>query len=249
MSKLLTPIIKKTSELLNMEVPEIIRVTMKSTAEGLTGITKSEPKDLLTSLGNIAQRIIAGQQLDSVLVEWEKLKEKGKIKNDYASCIQAKYTLLELLRFLDGDSDIPDEDRFQILKKIMLIAATEEKYDRNSVKPLQFMKLVKTLSSGDILVMLTCHHFVNNPPQLPISDNTIHVPTNSWREVIAEKSGLGSVELVANFEDHLMEKRVLNGYSTSDKSGVRITPYFRLSSLGYEICEYISLYDKFETGK
>jgi len=39
-----------------------------------------------------------------------------------------------------------------------------------------------------------------------LSDNNNNVPTDNWRKVITEKSGLGSIELVTNFEDHLMEK-------------------------------------------
>lgn len=229
----------RVRDIMDMEVPEIIEKTTKSAVETLTGLVKSNPQYLLVSLGSIAQRIIAGQKLDSVRIEWEKLKEKGKIKNDYARSLQAKYTLLELLKFLEGE--MPDEDRFQALKKILLVAATEEKSDRNSIKPQQFMQLIKSLSSGCVLVLVTTYKLCKAPPFHGDGNGTGY--EHDWLEAIANNSGLGQLELVANFEDILMQKRLITPRVYKDGSGVKLRPYFRLTNLAYEICQFIEHYD------
>lgn len=76
--------LNKARQLASMEVPDVIRNTVKASAETLTGILKSEPRDFFVTLGYIAQRLIADEHLDSVLTEWENLRKKGRIKDDYS---------------------------------------------------------------------------------------------------------------------------------------------------------------------
>ena len=58
-----------------------------------------------------------------------------------------------ILRFLDKDS--PDEVRFKILKQIFLVAASEEISDRDSFLPLQFMKIARSLTDGEVILLTT----------------------------------------------------------------------------------------------
>ncbi len=233
---------QKKWALANMEVPEIIKNSAKVWAETLTGIVKSEPKDILVSLGYIAQRLIADQHLNSVLVEWEKIREKGRMKEDYAQCMQAKYTLLELLKFLE--SDMPDEQRFQILKRIMLVAATEEKSDRQSIKPQEFMKLIKILPAGSVMVLTTAYQLSKNPPIGPGENNRVNA--DSWVKIIAEKSGLEYPALVVMYEKPLIESMLLTERVYADGSGVRLSPHFRVSDLGFELCSFLDHYDSLD---
>ena len=81
--------------------------------------------------------------------------EEGSIKDDYQATEQHAECLQELLDFLDQES--PDQFRFDALKKILLISATEEHSSRDSVLPQQYMKIVRELGSLELLVIITTY--------------------------------------------------------------------------------------------
>lgn len=149
---------------------------------------------------------------------------------------------MELLRFLEDD--IPDEDRFQLLKRLLIVAATETISDRESIKPQQFMKLIKSLSSGATLVLVTAHRLSKNPPLK--GDANGHADVDQWVQIIAKESGLGLHELVVNFEDELIQKRLLNERIFREKTHTTLTPHFRLTKLGFEICDMADNYEELE---
>ena len=64
-----------------------------------------------------------------------------------------------------------------------------------------------------------------------------------WLEIITDKSGLGYKELVEIYEQGLIDKKLISERELADRSGVSIKPYFRLTSLGYNLCEYIQSYE------
>jgi hypothetical protein len=71
-----------------------------------------------------------------------------------------------------------------------------------------------------------------------IKDNSAAV----WLKKIAEESGLVHPELVEIHEEELMKEHLLSPRVQSDKSGIRVNPHFRLTSLGLDICKYIENY-------
>lgn len=119
----------------NGDTADVIKDTLTCLAEGLTGIAASDRKDLAFSVGHIFQSLRKGQFLSRLLDEWNSYRAKGRIKDDYVRTEQHQACLQELLLFLDNDC--PDEIRFQTLKKIFLVAATEAASDRTSLLPYQ----------------------------------------------------------------------------------------------------------------
>ena len=105
------------------DTSDVIKDTLTQLAEGLTAIAASDRKELVFSVGHIAQCLRKGQFLSRFLQEWNAYRDKGRIKDDYVGTEQHQAWLQELLEFLDNDS--PDEIRFETLKKIFLVAATE----------------------------------------------------------------------------------------------------------------------------
>ena len=49
--------------------------------------------------------------------------------------------------------------------------------------------------------------------------------------------------LVEIHEEKLIEKYLLTPRKHSDRSGIMADPHFRLTSLGYELCQFIEHYD------
>ena len=214
---------------------EVIKKTLTSLAEGITGIAASERKDLALSVGHIFQSLRKGQFLSLLGEEWDSYREKGRIKDDYIDTEQHRSCLQELLDFLDNDS--PDEVRFEVMKKVFLVAATETASDRNSLLPYQFLCLCRKMSSGEVIVLNTTYRIAK-------SDKIPEVTgANQWLDAIAKESGLVHVSLVEIYEEELIKKHLLTRRLRSDRSGVAAKQHFRLTSLGLELCDFIASYD------
>lgn len=219
------------------DTSKILTEIAKGLAEGITGVAASERKDLILSIGHLFQRVRSGRFLRTLMDEWDYYREKGRIKDDYIQTEQHQECLQEMLDFLDKDS--PDEVRFSVLKKIFLVAATEMKSMRDSVLPQQYMRLCRGLSAGEILVLSTTYHIAQNDVPKQIDSSAVN-----WLAKIAENSGLKYWELVEIHERNLIEKNLLTRREQADRSGVRLGKHYRLTGLGYEICQFIEGYDK-----
>jgi hypothetical protein len=183
------------------------------------------------------QNIRATNLLSVLQKEWEYWKDKGKIKEDYHTTEQHLNCLHELLEFLD--KDIPDELRFNTLKKILLIAASEKISSRDDILPQQFMRICKSLSSGGIIVLSTAYDLAkkNN------FNFKEHLDAENWLKIIAENSPLKSSSLVELHENNLMELKLISSRTHSDRSGILFVSRFRLTDLGIDFCKYIETYD------
>jgi len=214
---------------------EVIKRTLTSLAEGITGIAASDRKDLSLSVGYIFQSFRKDQFLSQLGNEWDSYRKKGRIKDDYIDTEQHRSCLQELLDFLDNDS--PDEIRFEVMKKVFIAAATETASDRNSLLPYQFLRLCRGMSSGEIVVLHATYEIAKSD-QIPEITGA-----NQWLDIIAKKSGLEHTSLVEIYEEDLIKKYLLSRRIHSDRSGIAAKPHFRLTSLGFDLCNYIASYD------
>ena len=214
----------------------IIYDTLLHLVEGITGIAASQKKELAFSVGHIFQSLRKGRLLSQLLKEWNSYCEKGRIKKDYSETEQHYECLSELLDFLDND--IPDQTRFSLLKKIFITAATERVSDRNSLLPGQYIKICKTLSSGEAILM--CAVYERWKVMKP-DDNTSKSAID-WVSTIANVSNLKHIELVEIYEEGLINKQILTPRQYPANKVVIVTPYYRLTNLGFEICKYIESY-------
>ena len=228
-----------TNEILDkkdFDTAGFISDTFRNLTEGIAGLAASDRKDIYLSIGYILQKVRSGSFLKQIGNEWNRLREKGRIKPDYMNSTQHQECLQEMLDFLDNDS--PDDIRFTFLKKIFLSAATENKTDRDSLLPQQYMRICRTLTAGEIIVLKTTFEMAKidgwNPSD-PIAQN--------WLNKITNKSNLKFPELVEIHEKILIEKNLLTPRKETDKSGVVLGEYYRLTNLGYGICEFIESYE------
>lgn len=216
---------------------DVVTSTLKNLAEGLTGVAVSSRNDLILSISHIFQKMRGGQFLSAFLVEWESYREKGKIKEDYQISEQHHVCLQEMLEFLEKDS--PSKIRFDVLKKIFLVAASEVHSDQESLLPMQYMKIARSLSDGEILLLsATWSIYKKSEPE---NEKIQHA--TEWLRKIAPVAGLEHIELIEIYENSLIEKKLLNSRLYGDRSGVKTAPYFRLTSLGHGLCSYIDFYE------
>ena len=218
----------------------VLSDTTRALAEALTGIAASSRSELALSIGYIFQRLRGGEFLGTVSGEWEQYREKGRIKPDYDQTEQHKVCLQELLDFLDKDS--PDAIRFDTLKKIFLVAATESVEARESLVPQQYMRVARTLTSGELLVLFACYQIFKDEPNTTWRQEQFP-SVGDWLGRIATQSGLRFPELVELHEQGLEAKRLISPRLHSDRSGVQLKPSYRLTTLGVGLCEFIGSYE------
>lgn len=202
---------------------EVIKKSLTSLAEGITGIAASERKDLALSVGYIFQSFRKGQFLSQLGEEWDSYRDKGRIKDDYVDTKQHRSCLQELLDFLDHDS--PDEIRFKVIKKVFLVAATETVSDRKSLLPYQFLRLCRGMSSGEIIVLNATYQILKSGKIPDVG------AANQWLDAIAKESGLIHASLVKIHEDELIKKQLISRRLHGDRSGLVDKTNFRLTNL------------------
>ncbi len=217
---------------------DIIHRTIIEITEGITGIAASERRDWTRSIGYLLQRVRSGRFLETLKEEWEAYREKGRVKDDYMWTEQHRECFQEMLDFLDDDS--PDQLRFSVLKKILLTAATETISSRESLLPQQYMKICRALSSGEAIVLLAAHGLVKRGT----APNHTRYGATEWLKAIADASTLDYPELVEIHERGLIEKNLVTERTLRDRSGIVMGEHFRLTDLGWGICQFIEAHDQ-----
>lgn len=115
---------------------DIIRAFDDATEAGIevgTALVTAERKDMVWSLARLLHGWRSGSLCRAFVAEFKSWRERGRVKDDYAFTEQFQVCLQELLDAIDNDS--LDEDRFNVLKKILMVACSEGEVDRDSVLP------------------------------------------------------------------------------------------------------------------
>ena len=141
-----------------------------------------------------------------------------------------------MLSFLDNE--LPDKTRFEFMKKIFLVASTEDDLDRDSILPQQYMRICKNLKSGEILVLAVAYKMVKQKSWNPKNRSAVN-----WVRDVAGISGLKHNDLVSIYEKKLIETGLITPRTLADNSGIELGKYNRLTPLGYELCCFVEAYD------
>lgn len=212
-------------------------------AEALTGILTSDLKDLKLSAGKIMQAAIKGNLLTQFGREIEKYQKEGEIKEDYLESDINRASFKELLQFIDEEA--PDAIRFRAMKSIFLVSVG----NGDGVLTHEFLQICKQLSSMEIMILSANYNVVKGTakpttPGITLSATQIKY----WAQIIAEQIGHNLSEIVLQYEDHLISLKLISDrHYPIDRTRVTenfdATPYFRLTPLGYKLCEFITRYD------
>ena len=232
----------KNKELINLDseksVMNFLQQPTVKIAEVLTGILSSSIKDHKLSAGQLVQALIKGKLFTQLGRELQKYKKKGEIKEDYFESDKNRMSFYELLKFID--EDVPDEERFKAMKSIFLKSISKDAKEEDEEMAYEFIQICKKLSSGEIVVLKSVYDIVQENKHKTYA-NVGH-GANAWLYVIAQQIGHGISSLVELHEKKLIELKLISNRNFSDKSGFEETKYFRLTELGYKLCEFISKY-------
>lgn len=217
----------------------VMRRSVDDLVEGLTGLAASEKREYALSLGHLFQSLTKGSFLNTLRYEWDKYRKAGKIEDDYLRSEQHRANFQEMLDFLDNDS--PDETRFGFLKKIFLSIATEENDNRDGVLPQQIMKIARTLTAGEILILAANSKLVKEGIWRKERDS--YSSTDHWLRITGVESKLQYKALVEVHEQTLIEKKLLTPRRYSDNSGMVVGENYRLTDLAMELLKYVEGYE------
>lgn len=214
---------------------KILDTTLNLT-QAITGIAVSKKGDFILSASRIFQSVINRNFLQTLKSEWDSYKKRGRIKDDYEETEQHHACLQEMLNFLDND--YPDKKRFEFIKKIFFIASTEKVTDRDSILPQQYMRICRSLTSGEVIVLTgTFKIYKSGEWNVKVRGAV------SWLEKVAHVSGLKHIELVEFHERGLMEKALLTPRRGGDNSGIIAGENCRLTKLALELHSFIEAYE------
>lgn len=197
----------------------------------LTGVLGTQKLELLMIPGRLVQAARNNKFLHQLAKEFEDLKEKGEIKDDYEKTEQATSCLQELLAALENPP--VDEIKFKALKSIFLKAATEKISTRNDATPQLLMSVAKSLTATEILLLAAIY-------QIGKGKVATEIKTGAQRQLqfLAQNSQLSTTGLVEFTEGKLIEKRLISDRDYPDRSGVKQGSHFRLTDFGLKLCEY-----------
>jgi hypothetical protein len=214
-------------------VSDLLARTIKNVAEGFTGIASSDKKEWFRSFGHILQRVRGGKFLSTLKTEWDRYKEKGRISDGFERSEDNLDCLQELLDFID--KDIPDSRQFEAMKNLYLNIVVHSASDVRAINSQQLMRVCRTLSSGELIVLLTAYRLGSQKTRQEWGQQS----ARSWLDNMAKESGLylGLVEL---HEEHLIEKKLLLSRTLPDRSGAPLGQHFRLTDTGIALCEWIA---------
>ena len=225
---------------MTLKVAEFLQQPATKIAEFITGLLVSDNKDWKLSAGRLVQASIKSKLYSQLGKEINEYIKKGKIKDDFLDNAQNFKSLSDLLEFIDEAT--PDNDRFNAVKDLFFYSVAKDSSEAEQVLSYQFMKLCKELDSGNLLVLKATYD-INNKKYSPklvstkIDLNERNV--NTWLLNISKQIGHEIVSLVEVHEDKLINLKLIGPRTESDRSGIFVTTKYRLTDLGYKVCEFI----------
>jgi hypothetical protein len=118
---------------------DMLDATYQATIEAFTGAADMDKGALLVSIGRILQKTRSIGFIGALKSEFDELRAKGRIKEDYLGTDQHLTCMQEILDALDAE--LVDQTRFDFMKKVFLVAASEVDSGREDILPQQLMRL------------------------------------------------------------------------------------------------------------
>lgn len=203
-------------------------------AQFFTGVAGSSRSEVVSSVGHIFQGVIAGKCWRTLKAESEYFIEKGKIKQDFITSDQSQSCLIELLKFFE--QEIPDQERFVLLKKIYIVTASEQIYNRESPLPLQFIQMAKKLTQGEILVLFAAQRL-----------GGVGVASQSeFIELLTRESKLVHKEIVQRHYDSLFSNSYLAQVQNNALISQVLIRDYLITPMGKAFCDFVIHYDELQ---
>jgi hypothetical protein len=235
--------------LVNLNDKSQVEAFLKSPTEAvaalLTGILSSESTDYKLSAGRLIQAFVKNKFLQQLGVEINEYVKKGAIKEDFLKEPNDQSSFLELLNFIDNDN--PDEVKFKAMKSLFFCSVSKVQEGSEGFLNYELMRICRLLSSGEILVLKSAYeiNFCKNPSQSILSMRGINLGSTSvsdWFEMVSRQLEHNVPALVEIYEEKLITLKLISPRITTDNRVFEQTGQYRLTPLGFRLCEHILRY-------
>lgn len=183
----------------------------------------------------IAQAAFKARVFQQFATEFNDLRKKGKISDDFMKRKNGEKSWVELLTILD--EEIPDEDRLEALNAMFYSVNKIGVTDGERIANYQLFQIAKRLTSGQLLLLRVAHERATEKDFKPVAN----LSTIGWLEMASQRLGHKITGLVEQDERVLMQNGLLTGRTWSDESGIN-DGYGRLTPLAFEFCKNLKTY-------
>ncbi|HTU50039.1 MAG TPA: hypothetical protein VMF56_05555 [Acidobacteriaceae bacterium] len=199
--------------------------------ETIMGAFQLGKSGLIASGKNLALGLLKGRMYKQFAEEFKRLRDAGKLPEDFADQKNGFYTWAELMAIIDDEC--PDADRLEALKAMFYAVNKATAADWERIQAYQLWNLTKQLGSGELYLLKV------------IKENINQIPNNggyqAWARYLSEKTGFMAQSLVDLHEKRLTELFLLTPRQYGDRSGIS-TQNGRLTDLGLRLCSNIETY-------
>jgi hypothetical protein len=211
---------------------EFLEQPLTYIAETLTGVLAVGKTGTMVAGGRIVQALLKGKAFQQFGTEFKKLREAGKIPDDFAEHRYGFQAWVELMTIIDEES--PDADRLDALKAMFYEVNKVGATDGERVAAYHMWQIAKGLSSGEILLLKAAF-------ELRLAYPGKRGDYGQWESLMAESMGHRIKGLVAVHEKRLTDLLLLSGRNYTQPVGGR-EESARLTDLGIKVCENIKNY-------
>ena len=197
------------------------------------GLAAQDRVQFAGSIGRLFRGVRSGTFIEQMKTEYERLRATGEMAIDFPTTVQHQDCLQDMLDSLDDEGN--DDTRFQFLKSIFFTICQEKTSQRESVLPQQLMRIGRTLTSTEVLVLIAEYRrFL----KLPNQQHDVITSYNDWSKALKEEGIIPIEELIHLVDAELVRKQIFSARYHADASGVRLVRGTRLTALGLLLCNY-----------
>lgn len=204
----------------------------------------SNPLSVVTKVG----QAVAAYFLAKFSSEYETRIDGNELKSGDFFTEKPVLIFTDLLKIIDEGKI--DEERFKVMKSIFYIATEKDAQREQEEMAYRLFQIAKQISSEEVLILSANYNVVKGTakPRTPGIEWGSARQVNYWAQIIAEQIGHNLTEIVLQYEDHLVGLKLISDrHYPIDKTRVTEnfapTSYFRLTPLGYKLCEFITKYE------
>jgi hypothetical protein len=204
-------------------------------AETITGALAVGKTGVMVAGGRVVQALLKGMLFKQWASEFKKLRETGRIPDDFAEKPYGFQTWVELMTIIDEEAT--DADRLEALKAMFFAVNKVGVKDGERIAAYQLWQLTKNLTSGEVMLLKVA--FENRTKVFP--KGSLGTTYSDWAEQVSNAAGHGIKGLIDIHEKRLTELglftfRPLTTLDTVNPENAR------LSNLGLRLCSNIENY-------
>jgi hypothetical protein len=224
------------------ELAKFMDQPLTAIAEAMTGALASGPKSWTLMAGHIVQGMLKGKLFQQVGQEVRELRDKGKIRDDFAESKYGFKSLIELLRVIDEET--PDEDKFEALRAMFYSVNKVSVQEKDQVLNYQLLQIAKRLTSGELLTLHAVYRLYRSGRCAQGTTERLR----DWAAGVSNYADHGSLDLVMRHERKLEEEgliteQVQTGSAPYQRQEQNVwNKDGRITQIGIRFCENIKTY-------